>query len=561
MNQKTSSQQKDPVQGVPLTKADSDWWQAAVIYQVYPRSFQDSNGDGIGDIPGIIQRLDYIAALQVDAIWISPFFKSPMKDFGYDISDYRDVDPIFGTLADFDELIDQAHRRGIRIIIDQVLSHTSDQHAWFHASRNSTTNDKADWYVWADAKEDGTPPNNWLSIFGGSAWQWEPRRRQYYLHNFLSSQPDLNLHNKAVQQQLLDEMEFWLQRGVDGVRLDAIVHCFHDQLLRNNPPRPADMEHNKGCQPDNPYAAQLHKYTTDRPENIGFIEKIRALLDRYPGSVSLGEVSSDDSLKTIGQYTAGDQRLHTAYCFELLGDEYSAEFFRTTGETLSESTHNGWPCWAIGNHDSQRVLSRWSDTDNKPEPDQATMLTALISSLRGPVCLYQGDELGLPEANVPFEQLQDPYGKEFWPEFKGRDGCRTPMPWNGKASNAGFSTGSSWLPVDQHHLPLAVAEQLQQADSTLLRNRQFLQWRRRQPALTEGEICFHNSREPILIFERRCAQQTLLIACNLSGKEQSCSIDSSSGIKILDDHGLPHGKLQNQQLVLPAYGVFYAELV
>ncbi len=546
---------------VPLPSADINWWQSAVIYQVYPRSFQDSNGDGVGDIPGILQRLDYIAALNIDAIWISPFFKSPMKDFGYDISDYRDVDPIFGTLADFDALVSAAHQRGIRIIIDQVLSHTSDQHAWFQRSCESTDNAKSDWYVWADANSDGTPPNNWLSIFGGDAWEWNARRKQYYFHNFLSSQPDLNVHNPEVQQQLLDEMEFWLQRGVDGVRLDAIVHCFHDQALRDNPVRPKEMAFNKGCQPDNPYAAQLQVNTIDRPETIGFIERIRALLDRYPGSVSLGEVSTDDSSATIGRYTQGNNRLHTAYCFELLGGDYSVEFFRNTIRELNQSTAKGWPCWAIGNHDSQRVISRWSPTD-KPDPQQVTMLTALTGSLRGPLCIYQGDELGLPEAQVSFEDLQDPYGKQFWPDYKGRDGCRTPMPWTNKAATAGFSSVKSWLPIDQSHLSLSVEQQLTHAQSPLLKIRHFLQWRRQQPALIQGEIDMLDSHEAILIFTRKSVEQTLLIAFNLSNSQQQCTVsslrDSTSKYRVLNDHGLQHGSLAGAQLSLPPYGVLYA---
>ncbi len=548
----------------PATDNTIDWWKSAVIYQIYPRSFQDSNGDGIGDIPGIIQRLEYIASLNIDAIWISPFFKSPMKDFGYDISNYRKVDPIFGNLEDFDELVSKAHQFGIRIIIDQVLSHTSDQHEWFQQSRQSVENEKADWYVWADAAEDGTPPNNWLSIFGGSAWQWDSRRQQYYFHNFLSSQPDLNLHNSDVQQQLLDEVEFWLKRGVDGVRLDAIVHCFHDQQLRDNPKRPEEVAHNKGCKPENPYAAQLHEFTTDRPENIGFIEKIRALLDRYPGTVALGEVSSDDSLNTIGQYTRGNERLHTAYCFELLGDEHSAKFLRETAESLINTTQNGWPCWAVGNHDSERVVSRWGDHIQKHPAQinstQATMLTALITSLRGPACLYQGDELGLPEADVPFELLQDPYGKEFWPEFKGRDGCRTPIPWTDKQPSAGFSNVEGWLPVDSQHFELAVINQHNNPDSALNIHRHFLHWRQQQPALCLGDIEFLSSDEPVLVFQRHCNQQTLLIAFNLSNEEQQQTITIDNPLTVLSDHDLLSGTLSGQQINLPAYGVLYAEL-
>ena len=278
-----------------------DWWRGAVIYQVYPRSFYDSNGDGIGDLPGVTAKLDYIASLNVDAIWLSPFFTSPMKDFGYDVSDYRNVDPIFGTLEDFDELIAEAHKRDLKIMIDQVLSHSSDQHPWFVESRANRDNPKADWYVWADPKSDGTPPNNWLSVFGGSAWAWDSRRKQYYLHNFLTSQPDLNFHNPEVQKQVLSDVKFWLDRGVDGFRLDAINFCFHDPKLRDNPASKAVAEGSIGVRKENPYAYQFHKFDKTQPENIDFLKRLRALLDQYPGTTTVGEIGDDNSLQTMAE--------------------------------------------------------------------------------------------------------------------------------------------------------------------------------------------------------------------------------------------------------------------
>ncbi len=303
--------------------ARADWWRGAVIYQIYPRSFRDSDGDGIGDLPGILEKLDYVAGLGVDAIWISPFFKSPMADFGYDIADYRAVDPMFGTLEDFDRVLQRAHALGLKVMIDQVLSHTSDQHPWFQQSRQSRDNPKADWYVWADAKPDGSPPNNWLSIFGGVAWQWEPRRGQYYLHNFLTSQPDLNFHNPDVRRAVLENVEFWLQRGVDGLRLDAINFCFHDRLLRDNPPKPPELRVGRGFSPDNPYAFQYHWHNNTQPENLAFLEELRALMDRYPGTAALGEISSEDSLATMDEYTRAG-RLHMCYSFDLLTEDASA---------------------------------------------------------------------------------------------------------------------------------------------------------------------------------------------------------------------------------------------
>ncbi len=287
----------------------ADWWRGAVIYQIYPRSFMDSRGDGIGDLRGVIEKLDYIASLNVDAIWLSPFFTSPMKDFGYDISNYRDVDPMFGSLEDFDRLVEAAHARGLKVTIDQVMSHTSDQHAWFEESRQSRDNPKADWYVWADPKPDGAPPTNWQSVFGGSAWQWDTRRCQYYLHNFLASQPDLNFRTPAVVEAILEEARFWLERGVDGFRLDAVNFCTHGEL-KDNPPRQEITESFLGVRPDNPYGYQLHQYDKTQPENLVFLERLRALLDEYPGATSVGEVGDDDALGVMAAYSRGAAAAH-----------------------------------------------------------------------------------------------------------------------------------------------------------------------------------------------------------------------------------------------------------
>ncbi|MDQ2043709.1 alpha-glucosidase family protein [Pseudoalteromonas sp. 20-92] len=534
------------------------WYKGAVIYQVYPRSFQDSNNDGIGDLKGIINRIDYIKSLGVDAIWISPFFKSPMKDFGYDISDYRDIDPLFGDLNDFDELISQAHDRDIKIIIDQVLSHTSDQHQWFLDSRDNLINDKADWYVWADAKEDGTAPNNWLSIFGGGAWQWEPRRGQYYLHNFLTEQPDLNFHNPDVRKAVLDNVEFWLKKGVDGFRLDAINFCYHDARLRDNPAKPKDKRQGRGFSEDNPYAFQYHYYNNTQPENIEFMQDIRALLNKYPGTVSLGEISSEDSLATMAEYTQGGDKLHMGYSFELLTNDYSSEYIRTTVQTLEQHMLEGWPCWAFSNHDVERVASRWSE-NGKINSQQCKMLTALLASLRGSVCMYQGEELGLGEASVAFEDLQDPYGITFWPNFKGRDGCRTPMPWEQTGSqHAGFSEAKPWLPVDDAHKKQSVAMQTNDNNSILNAYREFMTWRKKQTVLLEGDIEFIETPEPVLAFYRTLGTQRMLCMFNLSF--QQVSIDMPTSI-VKEYTELCHhsAKLSQDTLTLEPYACFYAE--
>jgi len=534
-------------------QATKDWWRGAVIYQIYPRSFMDTNGDGVGDLPGIAERLDYVASLGVDAIWVSPFFRSPMADFGYDISDQRDVDPLFGTLDDFDRLLEKAHRLGLKVMIDQVFSHTSDQHPWFQESRRSRDNPRADWYVWADPKEDGTPPNNWMSIFGGVAWRWEPRRGQYYLHNFLSSQPDLNFHNPEVRRATLDYVKFWLDRGVDGFRLDSINFCFNDAQLRDNPPKPASERIGRGFSPDNPYAFQYHWYNNTRPENIGFLEELRALIDRYPGVVTLGEISSEDSLATTAEYTSG-RRLHMGYSFELLVDDFSARYIRDTVSRLEAVMTEGWPCWAVSNHDVRRAVSRWGGPS--PAPQLARMLVALVCSLRGTVCLYQGEELGLPEADVPFEALRDPYGIAFWPNFKGRDGCRTPMPWTA-GEHGGFTTGTPWLPVPARHRTLSVETQRADHRSTLNAVRAFLAWRQRQPALQAGTIRFLDTPEPVLAFVREHAGQRLLVAFNLSGSSTEVVLDTTTATPVALP-GFDHGSLENGRLRLPGYGVLYA---
>jgi alpha-glucosidase len=542
----------------PRAAADADWWRGAVIYQVYPRSFADTNGDGIGDLAGVLAQLDYIASLGVDAIWLSPFFKSPMKDFGYDVSAYRQVDPIFGTLEDFDRLVAAAHERGLRIIIDQVLNHTSDQHAWFQQSRGSRDNAKADWYVWAEPKPDGTPPNNWLSIFGGSAWQWEPRRGQYYLHNFLVSQPDLNYHNPAVAAQMLEEAEFWLARGVDGFRLDAINFCFHDPLLRDNPPKPASERKGRGFRVDNPYAYQIHLYDNTQPQNHAFLESLRQLMDRYAPAVSLGEVSAEDPIETIVQYTSGGRRLHMAYNFELLVDEFSTAHIRDVVGTLAARCQDCWPCWAIGNHDVARVASRWSDGTGGAA--RAKLFNAMLLSLRGTVCSYQGEELGLTQAELPDAVLQDPYGLAFFPMFKGRDGCRTPMPWDDRAPNGGFTTGCPWLPVPREHDSLSVRRQHGDPESVLNAYRAFLRWRRGVAALRSGGIRLFESEADTLVFVREHADTSVLACFNFDARAREIRIPPHGSLVPLTGHGFAPCSPGRGVVAVPAYGAFFATL-
>jgi alpha-glucosidase len=542
---------------LPAKGRASPWWRGATIYQIYPRSFQDSNGDGIGDLPGITARLDYVSSLGVDAVWISPFFRSPMADFGYDISDYCDVDPIFGTLADFDRLVARAHELGLKVIVDQVLSHSSDQHAWFRESRMSRDNPKSDWYVWADAREDGTPPNNWLSIFGGVAWTWEPRRGQYYLHNFLRSQPDLNFHNPEVRRLAIDNMRFWLARGVDGLRLDAINFCFHDAQLRDNPARPRHLRKVSGVSAGNPYGHQWHRHNNTQPEMLPFLEEIRGLLDSYPGVVALGEISSDDSTATVAEYTQPG-RLHMAYSFELLSNDSSPQHIRNTVESLRQRAPLSWPCWTISNHDVERVVSRWGQSASHL-PHFATQLTALICALRGSVCIFQGEELGLGEAEVPYESLRDPYGIAFWPAFKGRDGCRTPMPWDSN-DRGGFSSAQPWLPVPPQHLALSVQAQERDSTSALQGFRRLLAWRRQQELLISGDIEFLAATGSVLAFRRFEGRNALLAAFNLSANPASISLPGLTVNQTVGGHGLPEGRFESATLTLPGHGVAFYQL-
>lgn len=490
-----------------------DWWRSAVIYQVYPRSFQDGNGDGIGDLQGIAKRLDHIASLGADAVWLSPIFTSPMADMGYDVSDYRDIDPLFGDLADFDRLVARCHELGLKVVIDQVLSHSSDKHAWFSESRQSRDNPRADWYVWADPQADGSPPNNWPSVFGGSAWEWEPRRKQYYLHNFLREQPDLNLHNPEVQDALLDVMQFWLDRGVDGFRLDTVNFYFHDRELRNNPPADRDDRNEIA----DTYSRQDHVYSKNRPDNIAFLKRMRALTDQYEDRMMVGEVGEggETATRLMAEYTGGNDRLHLCYSFELLSPEFSAEHFRQVLGRFRKATADGTACWSFSNHDVPRHVSRWAEHGRTKE-SVARQAIAMLMSFEGAIGIYQGEELGQEESVLTYDELTDPPGLRFWPEIKGRDGCRTPMVWNADQPFGGFSEVEPWLPVKQPQL--ARATDVSEADTTSVLHtyRDVISFRKSSQALTNGVTEFLETPEPILAFSRKAADQNLTCIFNLS---------------------------------------------
>jgi alpha-glucosidase len=488
-----------------------EWWRGAVIYQVYPRSFADSNGDGIGDLPGLTARLDHIAGLGVDAIWLCPVFTSPQRDFGYDVADHLEIDPIFGTLADFDAMLDRAHALGLRVLIDQVWSHSSDQHPWFRQSRAARSGPHADWYVWADPSPDGTPPNNWLSVFGGAAWTFEPRRRQYYLHHFLPHQPQLNLHNPVVQEALLRVGTFWLDRGVDGFRLDALDFFTHDPGLRPNPAAPPSA-----VPPAKLFGRQVHLYDMMQKETFAFLRRIRALTDSYPERVTLGEVSSQDgAFERCHEYSAGEGLLHMAYTLRPSREKFDWAGARALASAASGG--RGWLCWSFSNHDVERALSRWNVTRHAPpDPRFARLLMAFQLSLRGSVLIYQGEELGLTEADLTFEQLRDPFGIALWPEFRGRDGSRTPMPWVGDAAYGGFSTAAPWLPMPDAHRDLAVDVQERDEGGLLHEWRRFLSFRRAHPALVRGGLVLLDLPEPLVGFFRQDAHERVLCLFNLS---------------------------------------------
>jgi len=518
-----------------VTHDEHNWWRGAVLYQVYPRSFRDTNGDGVGDLNGITDNLEYIASLGVDGVWICPFYRSPMADFGYDIADYRDVDPIFGSLADFDRLIERAHALGLKVVIDQVYAYTSTEHAWFAESRSDRTNPKADWYLWADPKPDGSPPNNWMAAFGGIGWTWDSRRRQYYHHHFTPGQPHLNLHCDGARAAVIDVARFWLARGVDGFRLDVANFWFHSAGLEDNPPS-SDTDAVK------PWDMQAHVHDRSQPQALGMAAEIRALCDERSGVLTMAELATSQPARRMAEFTSPG-RLHSAYSWVFLGDDISPELVRSTVEEVLASAPNSWPAWSFSNHDRPRVLSRWRRRDRAR---WARTLVALLTSLPGLPIIYQGEELALEEADIPFDKLRDPEGIAFWPEVKGRDGCRTPLPWSA-GKGAGFTTAAeSWLPIPAAHEASSIADQTGRPDSMLSFVRGWLAWRKRQPAMTGG-VQFLDLADDLLVFRRSTEGQSLTCLFNLSDDEVVYPSDGL-GDRVAFDLG---GRVAGSDVVLP----------
>jgi len=483
--------------------ARHEWWQKGVIYQIYPRSFQDSTGDGIGDLRGIISRLDYLEWLGVDAVWLSPIFPSPMKDFGYDISDYCDIDPMFGTLADFDQLAADLHYRGMRIVLDFVPNHTSDQHPCFTESRSSRDNPKRDWYIWRDPSPDGGPPNNWLSHFGGGAWELDERTGQYYYHAFLKEQPDLNWRNPALQESMLDVLRFWLNRGVDGFRVDVIWHIVKDEEFRDNPPNP---EYNPNLPP---HHQLLATYNTDRAEVHDIIERMRAVLDHYGGDrLLVGEVYLPIE-RLVTYYGARGSGVHLPFNFQLIQLPWHARAIQDAIDRYEELLPpHGWPNWVLGNHDNPRIASRIG-------AEQARVAAMLLLTLRGTPTLYYGEELGMHNVPIPPERVQDPFEKNVPGLGLGRDPERTPMQWSG-GENAGFTTGEPWLPIWEDFACCNVEKQREDPQSMLTLYRRLLALRRSEPALNIGSFASVPELGDVLAYRRAAGDQRFLIVLNLS---------------------------------------------
>jgi alpha-glucosidase len=499
-----------------VSEKENNWWKHAVIYQIYPRSFYDANGDGIGDIRGIIQKLDYLEWLGVDALWLSPINESPMYDFGYDISDYRSIDSVFGTLADFDELIEKAHACNIRIIMDLVINHTSYQHAWFQESRISRRSPKRDWYIWRDSRE-GEAPNNWKSVFGGSAWKWDEMTYQFYLHSFLEEQPDLNWRNSEVKKAVFADVSFWLDRGIDGFRLDVVNWFVKDNRFRNNP-----MLFGVPL-------FQRHLFDRNRPETHELLKEFRSLLNRYADKMSVGEVFSlppgDPGLSArfVGD---GTDQLHMSFDFSLLYRPWNARmYYKCIKRWLSALPDKGWPCHVLSNHDQFRSMSRFGFDSEK----RAKVAAVLLLTLKGTPFVYYGEEIGMKNGSIPRNMICDPLGKKYWPFYAGRDRARTPMQWNGTKS-AGFTVEKPWLPVHADYMQTNVLVQMNDTSSLLYVYKNLISLRREKNLLRDGDIHFSlKGRHGVIAYFRENEQFRIFIVLNFLNKTRRMHIHGKKG--------------------------------
>ena len=540
------------------------WWQDAVIYQIYPRSFQDTNGDGVGDLPGMTQRLDYLRALGVDALWLSPIFPSPMRDFGYDVADYTAISPEFGTMADFRALLRATHERGLRVLLDLVMNHTSSQHPWFLESASSRENPKRDWYLWRDGKpgERGrgrrpAPPNNWRSVFSGSAWQWDERTGQYYLHSFLKEQPDLNWRNPELRAAMMDVIRYWLEMGVDGFRLD-VANCFlKDEKLRDNP------RHVFGLRP---YDRQRHLYDFNQVDNLDVMRQIRATVDAYTGRTTIGEIYAPPPGDTMvsAAYYANGEGLHMAFDFAFLFSPWRANVFAAAIERWERALDPDhapflWPNYTLSNHDQPRAITRYATGSEEETLARAHVAAALLLTLRGTPFIYYGEEIGMRNGRIPRSRIQDPFGKPYWPVYKGRDGERTPMQWSGELQ-AGFTNGEPWLPVNPDSARVNVAAQQDDPKSLFNWYHTLIALRKREVALRVGSYRRLSAlRSQALCYLRETSGECVFVALNFARKAQTIALpDGGVWRVLLGSHHLEDKALEGASLTLPGYGVVIA---
>jgi alpha-glucosidase len=495
-----------------MDQSDDSWWKDGIFYQIYPRSFQDSDADGIGDLKGIIDRLPYLVRLGVDAIWLSPIFPSPMVDFGYDIADYTAIDPLFGTMEDFDALVETAHAEGLKVILDLVPNHTSDQHPWFVESRSSRDNPKRDWYIWRDPGADGAPPNNWLSEFGGSAWTHDEATGQYYYHAFLAQQPDLNWRNPAVREAMYDVMRFWLSKGVDGFRVDVIWHLIKDAQFRDNPPNPFYREGRP------PHEKMLTQYSTDQPEVHEVVAEMRRVTEEFGSRVLIGEIYLP--LERLVAYYGNDLRgAQMPFNFALLSTLWSARSIeKIIADYEAVLPPGAWPNWVLGNHDRPRVASRVGQ-------DQIRVAAMLLLTLRGTPTLYYGDEIGMRQVPIAPDQVRDPFEKNVPGIGVGRDGCRTPMQWDA-TPNAGFSSVTPWLPLASDFMQENVVNLDADAESILNLYRELIKLRKQMPALTSGDYVPLAAEGDVLLYRRVSGDGSIVIALNLGAEPVSLTSTS-----------------------------------
>ncbi len=528
------------------------WWKHGVIYQIYPRSFLDTDGNGIGDLPGITEKLDYLSDLGIDGIWLSPINESPMYDFSYDISDYRKIDPIFGSDKDMKTLIREAHRRGIRIIMDLVFNHSSHLHPWFIDSRSSKTNPKRDWYIWHPGQS-GKRPNNWLAAFGGNAWEWDEKTGEFYFHSFLPEQPDLNWRNEELRKAVYNEFKFWLDRGIDGFRLDVVNYYIKDDQFRSNPwyigPKPR------------PYDWQRHIYDRDRPEMHPLLREMRQFVDQWDERMLVGEVYTQigEPELAASYLGTGSEELHTAFDFTLIYKKWDARIFNRCIENwYSHVPQGGWPSNVLSNHDQSRTVSRIKS--DSVTFKRARVAAALLLTLKGTPFVYYGEEIGMKDGRIKKSELMDPVGKRYWPFHPGRDPSRTPMQWSDHL-NAGFTLGKPWLPVNDDYLQVNVSRQLRDSDSLLNFYRNLISLRKEKRALQMGEwIPVIRGDRDIIAYYRIVEEEKILVILNFKGKSRKIKFDGSESWRVIfSSHKRPDTVLPELNLTLAPYEVTIVE--